>query len=182
MFVRDGLVYICAQGPLDNTVSQFWFMCIEQEVKVILQLCKNKEGGNEKCADYMPPGNDKSATYGPVEVVVTERKKDVQGMRKVNRTKLNIKFGGKDYKITHLLYYGWPDHGVPESAAVCREVRKLVHSTHDKKPIVVHCSAGIGKLSTCIILVLFVNRRYVFCFFRSYWYICGCRNGPFKAP
>ncbi|KAI6241472.1 hypothetical protein M3Y99_00376200 [Aphelenchoides fujianensis] len=142
--VSDGLRLICAQGPLSNTVAQFLLMCVQEGV--IVQLCKNVEKGQEKCADYFPPhGSPEWADHGPVQVRVAERGALVPGMRRVKKTKLEIRFKGRLHALTHLGYEGWPDHGMPESIPTCRELRTLVHKLHEKKPVVVHCAAGIGE-------------------------------------
>ncbi|CAD5232260.1 unnamed protein product [Bursaphelenchus xylophilus] len=146
--VRPDLVYICAQGPLDNTITQFWLMCIQEEVKVILQLCANVEAGKEKCSPYMPETKGEKISYGCVDVKLVEQTKKVPGVSKLTRSKVQVTFKGKTSNFTHLLYLGWPDHAVPESVSTCREVRNMVHKLYEKKPIVVHCSAGIGRTGT----------------------------------
>uniref|UniRef100_A0A915MBD5 Tyrosine-protein phosphatase domain-containing protein n=1 Tax=Meloidogyne javanica TaxID=6303 RepID=A0A915MBD5_MELJA len=45
---------ICAQGPIDESIANFWTMVVEQNCGVIVQLCQNQEEGREKCADYIP--------------------------------------------------------------------------------------------------------------------------------
>ncbi|CAD5218680.1 unnamed protein product [Bursaphelenchus okinawaensis] len=144
------LSYICAQGPMENTVMQFWLMCIQEEVAVVLQLCANTEKGKEKCSDYMPKEKGESATYGVVEVKLVDQKKNIPGAKKVVRSKLQVTFKEKTSTVTHILYTGWPDHSVPESVGTCREVRNMVHKLYEKKPIVVHCSAGIGRTGTFV--------------------------------
>jgi protein tyrosine phosphatase len=67
--VSKDLTYICAQGPMENTTHQFWLMCIQEDVRVILQLCQNSEDGSEKCSKYVPTGSD-SVNFGPVQVKV----------------------------------------------------------------------------------------------------------------
>jgi protein tyrosine phosphatase len=67
--VSSELTYICAQGPLENTITQFWLMCVQEDVKVILQLCKFVEDGKEKCCNYLPSDSD-TASFGCVEVKV----------------------------------------------------------------------------------------------------------------
>jgi len=52
--IRPDLTYISSQGPLLNTIPQFWLMCIQEEVKVILQLCPNFEDGKDKSSEYLP--------------------------------------------------------------------------------------------------------------------------------
>lgn len=68
--VRPDLTYICSQGPLENTIHQFWLMCIQEDVKVILQSCKNIEDEKEKCCNYIPIGSE-AVKYGCVEVKVS---------------------------------------------------------------------------------------------------------------
>ncbi|VDN43282.1 unnamed protein product, partial [Gongylonema pulchrum] len=53
-------------------------------------------------------------------------------------------------RLVHIGYYGWPDHCPADSPAVCREVLGLVHKFYAKKPIIVHCSAGIGRTGTFV--------------------------------
>jgi len=147
--VHPSLSYICTQGPLLNTITQFWLMCIQEESKVILQLCLNVEDEKEKCCDYMPKEIEEWATYGPVQVKITSTGA-AQAMKKVTKTMVQCKFDGKETTITHLLYFGWPDHSVPESVPTCREVRTLVHKICEKKPVILHCSAGIGRTGTFV--------------------------------
>lgn len=45
----------------------------------------------------------------------------------------------------HIAYAGWPDHSVPDSASTCCEIYNMLHKYYEKKPIIVHCSAGIGR-------------------------------------
>ena len=57
--------------------------------------------------------------------------------------------------VKHLHYTAWPDHGVPQNAMslisfICR-VRKL-HPPSSEQPLLVHCSAGVGRTSTFILL------------------------------
>ncbi|CAD5220356.1 unnamed protein product [Bursaphelenchus okinawaensis] len=156
--VHSELSYICAQGPMDNTIAQFWLMCIQEDVKVILQLCQNIEDGKEKCSEYMADGKSDWVTYGCVQVKQIDSQKNVAGTKKVNRTKVEVKFEDKTHSVTHLLYSGWPDHGVPESVSTCREVRNMVHKLYEKKPIVIHCSAGIGRTGTFVAIEMVCHR------------------------
>jgi len=122
-------------------------MCIQEETKVILQLCLNVEDEKEKCCEYLPKEIGESISYGPVQVKIISTCA-VPATKKVTKMMVQCKFDGKETTITHLLYFGWPDHSVPESVPTFREVRTLVHKICEKKPIVLHCSAGIGRTGT----------------------------------
>ena len=59
--------------------------------------------------------------------------------------------------VTHMFYTAWPDHGVPRNAmsliSFIRRVRKE-HPTSLATPLLVHCSAGVGRTGTFILLDL----------------------------
>uniref|UniRef100_A0A7E4V2V4 Protein-tyrosine phosphatase n=1 Tax=Panagrellus redivivus TaxID=6233 RepID=A0A7E4V2V4_PANRE len=164
--VHPEMTYICAQGPMSNTVSHFWLMVIQEGAKVVLQLCQLKEDGKEKCNEYYPPAAEGPdwKTYGFVQVRVMDRNNNVGGMKKVTKSKMQVKLDEKDAKVhelTHIYYYGWPDHSVAESVATCKEVRNLVHRNYEKKPIVAHCSAGIGRTGTFAMIELVSYRLLI---------------------
>lgn len=50
--------------------------------------------------------------------------------------------------ITHFQYREWPDHGLPSSPAGFLRLVQLVCQVDTGTPIVVHCSAGIGRTGT----------------------------------
>lgn len=56
--------------------------------------------------------------------------------------------------VHHLQYTAWPDHGVPDDAsdflALVFRVRKYREGTVE--PIIVHCSAGIGRTGVLIMM------------------------------
>ena len=63
--------------------------------------------------------------------------------------------------VTHFHYTAWPDHGVPDNAmsviSFIRHVRKLFPATLDQ-PLLVHCSAGVGRTGTFITLDMMMQQ------------------------
>ena len=63
--------------------------------------------------------------------------------------------GSEKQKVTHYYFQAWPDQGVPHYPtallAFIRHVRKC-HFPSDPAPLVVHCSAGVGRSGTFIVL------------------------------
>ncbi|TKR94571.1 hypothetical protein L596_008836 [Steinernema carpocapsae] len=158
--VHDELTYICAQGPIQSTIPHFLMMCVQEKTKVILQLCNFHEDGSEKCAEYLPSESDGTdwKTFGAVEIRATDRQTNVPAMKKVVKTKLQIKYKDETHELSHILYGGWPDHCPPESVSTCREIRALIHKVYDKKPIIAHCSAGIGRTGTFVAIEMALHR------------------------
>ena len=146
--------YIATQGPKRNTVVDFWRMIWECRVKVIVMVTGLIEKGVEKCTRYWPTvlynfkkklGDKK---YGPFVIrVVAGAKKDG-----FVTSSMIIRLGDEERKLTHFWYDTWPDHGVPHKTMnVCTMLKAVdaVNNDHDI-PIVVHCSAGIGRTGTFI--------------------------------
>ncbi|MFH4977851.1 hypothetical protein AB6A40_004560 [Gnathostoma spinigerum] len=152
----DGMSYICAQGPMQNTVEAFWIMVLQEDAKVVLQLCQTIEEGKEKCFEYIPTKTNEN--FGAVKVTVLDKPSNVLSLKNVKRSKLKAEYKGKANEIWHIFYSGWPDHVAADSPAVCREVRQLVHKYYGKKPIVAHCSAGIGRTGTFVAIEIAMQR------------------------
>ena len=77
--------YIATQGPLQNTVEDFWRMVWEFKCRVILMLCPLTEEGLESSHCYWPTKEGESVSYG--KLVVTFQSVvsyDVFQMRKFN--------------------------------------------------------------------------------------------------
>ena len=47
--------------------------------------------------------------------------------------------------VTQLHYQGWPDHGVPDNTDALLSIHKILREFEVTGPVVVHCSAGVGK-------------------------------------
>ena len=60
--------------------------------------------------------------------------------------------GGEVRTVRQLHYLGWPDHGVPSDLASFASLLQLYRSlravTPRTAPVIVHCSAGIGRTGT----------------------------------
>ncbi|KAM9706964.1 receptor-type tyrosine-protein phosphatase C isoform 2-T2 [Dama dama] len=143
--------YIAAQGPRDETVDDFWRMIWEQKATVIVMVTRCEEGNKNKCAEYWPSMEEGSRVYGDVFVEINEHKRCpdyiIQKLTVGNRKeKANAR------AVTHIQFTSWPDHGVPEDPHLLLKLRRRVNafSNFFSGPIVVHCSAGVGRTGTYI--------------------------------
>ncbi|XP_022417712.2 receptor-type tyrosine-protein phosphatase C isoform X3 [Delphinapterus leucas] len=143
--------YIAAQGPRDETVDDFWRMIWEQKATVIVMVTRCEEGNKNKCALYWPLMEEGSRVFGDVIVEINEHKRCpdyiIQKLTIANRKE---KATGR--AVTHIQFTSWPDHGVPEDPHLLLKLRRRVNafSNFFSGPVVVHCSAGVGRTGTYI--------------------------------
>ncbi|XP_043565686.1 receptor-type tyrosine-protein phosphatase R-like isoform X4 [Chiloscyllium plagiosum] len=142
--------YIATQGPMINTVNDFWRMVWQEDCPVIVMITKLKEK-NEKCVLYWP---EKRGIYGKVEVLVNS----VTECEHYVIRDLTLKHEGKCQNIKHYWYKSWPDHKTPDSAQPLLQLMLKVEETRQKSPgrgpVVVHCSAGIGRTGCFIAITI----------------------------
>ncbi|KAI4878057.1 hypothetical protein NFI96_011664 [Prochilodus magdalenae] len=140
-YLRDEKAYIATQGPMINTVNDFWQMAWQEDSPVIVMITKLKEK-NEKCVLYWP---EKRGIYGKVEVLVNS----VRECEHYTVRILTLKQGGQSRKVHHYWYTSWPDHKTPDGAGPLLDLVTEVEETREAigscGPVIVHCSAGIGR-------------------------------------
>lgn len=140
-YLGDEKAFIATQGPMVNTVNDFWQMAWQEESPVIVMITKLKEK-NEKCVLYWP---EKRGIYGKVEVLVNS----VRESENYTTRSLTLKCGNQTRSVQHYWYTSWPDHKTPDSAMPLLELMSEVESDRRASaamgPVIVHCSAGLGR-------------------------------------
>ncbi|KAM6461228.1 tyrosine-protein phosphatase non-receptor type 21 isoform 4-T6 [Liasis olivaceus] len=154
--------YIATQGPLQNTCQDFWQMVWEQGVAIITMVTAEEEGGREKSFRYWPRlgSRHNTVTYGRFKI--TTRFRTDSGCYATTGLKIKHLLTGQERTVWHLQYTDWPEHGCPEDTKgflsyleEIQSVRRHTNSTADpaipNPPLLVHCSAGVGRTGVVIL-------------------------------
>ncbi|XP_058716080.1 receptor-type tyrosine-protein phosphatase eta isoform X2 [Poecile atricapillus] len=142
--------FIAAQGPLPNTIEDFWQMIWEKNIYSIVMLTKCVEQARTKCEQYWPDKQPKS--YGDIVVtMVSEVVLPEWTIRDFTVEKSNTP---ESHTVRQFHFTSWPDHGVPETTDLLINFRHLVHEYNSQNPMdsptLVHCSAGVGRTGTFV--------------------------------
>eukprot|EP00731_Ephydatia_muelleri_P019163 Em0011g1203a len=145
--------YIMAQGPMPNTVGDFWRMIVENKLDTIVMLTQCNEGGKRKCEQYWSDNVGETMEPFPgLRVTLEEATSFVDTVTRRMRVELA---GSAPLIVSHYQYLGWPDFGTPTTATSFIGFIRRVRSGHKqdgRPPMVVHCSSGVGRSGVFIIL------------------------------
>uniref|UniRef100_A0A8C3A0N2 Receptor-type tyrosine-protein phosphatase alpha n=1 Tax=Cyclopterus lumpus TaxID=8103 RepID=A0A8C3A0N2_CYCLU len=146
--------FIAAQGPKEETVNDFWRMIWEQNTATIVMVTNLKERKECKCAQYWP--DQGCWTYGNIRVSVEDTMVLVDyTIRKFCIQQVGDVSGKKPQRlVTQFHFTSWPDFGVPFTPIGMLKFLKKVKNYNPQYAgaIVVHCSAGVGRTGTFIVI------------------------------
>ncbi|XP_065056870.1 mucin-22-like [Rhopilema esculentum] len=147
--------YIATQGPLPGTTDDFWRMIWEQNTFNIVMATQCMERNRVKCHQYWP-GTQPTA-YGDIVVSLLS---EVAYPDWIEREFLLEVEDEGSRNIKHFQYVAWPDHGVPKNASTVLDFIHTVrsHILPRQGPLVVHCSAGVGRTGTLIAIDIIMDR------------------------
>uniref|UniRef100_UPI00398F3D05 tyrosine-protein phosphatase non-receptor type 12-like isoform X2 n=1 Tax=Pristiophorus japonicus TaxID=55135 RepID=UPI00398F3D05 len=135
--------YIATQGPLANSVLDFWRMIWEYKVAIIIMACREFEMGRKKCERYWPLNGDGVLHLGEFHITCeAEQARNDYFIRT-----LLVEFQNESRRIYQFHYINWPDHDVPSSFDSILDMISLMreYQEHEDVPICIHCSAGCGR-------------------------------------
>lgn len=156
--------YIATQGPVEETIGDFWKMVCQQKVTAVVMLCDLVEDMMLKCAKYFPITLGETIDAGDLEVRAIHGENICPGVEHRVLEVLDKSSSSSSAstpvrrRIDHFRYSDWPDHGIPESHNSMLQISKLIHEHHPCSQVVVHCSAGIGRTGTFCMIDIALRR------------------------
>uniref|UniRef100_A0A671S4D1 Receptor-type tyrosine-protein phosphatase kappa n=1 Tax=Sinocyclocheilus anshuiensis TaxID=1608454 RepID=A0A671S4D1_9TELE len=143
--------YIATQGPMQETIYDFWRMVWQENTATIVMVTNLVE---VKCCKYWP---DDTEIYRDMKVTLIETQLLSEY---VIRTFAVEKRGAHEIReIRQFHFTGWPDHGVPYHATgLLGFVRRVkAKSPANAGPMVIHCSAGAGRTGCFIVIDIMLD-------------------------
>ncbi|XP_073524817.1 receptor-type tyrosine-protein phosphatase delta isoform X32 [Phyllobates terribilis] len=153
---RKQNAYIATQGPLPETFGDFWRMMWEQRSATVVMMTKLEERSRIKCDQYWPSRG--TETYGLIQVTLLDT---VELATYCVRTFALYKNGSSEKReVRQFQFTAWPDHGVPEHPTPFLAFLRRVKTCNppDAGPMVVHCSAGVGRTGCFIVIDAMLER------------------------
>ncbi|XP_028829973.1 receptor-type tyrosine-protein phosphatase delta isoform X27 [Denticeps clupeoides] len=153
---RKQNAYIATQGPLPETFGDFWRMIWEQRSSNIVMMTKLEERSRVKCDQYWPTRG--TETYGLIQVTLVDT---VELATYCVRTFSLYKNGSSEKReVRQFQFTAWPDHGVPEHPTPFLSFLRRVKACNppDAGPMIVHCSAGVGRTGCFIVIDAMLER------------------------
>ncbi|XP_059168909.1 receptor-type tyrosine-protein phosphatase alpha-like [Physella acuta] len=139
--------FIASQGPTDATINDFVRMLWQQKVDKVVMLTNLIEEGKMKCVSYWP--EEGTTTFGDIKVKLAAT--HVFADYTIRKLEL-IKKDHPTHHFTQFHFTSWPDKGVPLTPWGLVDFEQRVALEKTSKPILVHCSAGVGRTGTFIAL------------------------------
>ena len=155
---RKRNAYIATQGPLPSTFADFWRMVWEQNSSTIVMMTKLEERNRLKCDQYWPSKG--TEVYGNlIQVTLVDC---TELATYTIRTFVIARLNGNEMKreIKIFQYTAWPDNGVPEHpTSILMFIRRIQNANPaDSGPVIVHCSAGVGRTGCYIVIDTMLER------------------------
>lgn len=155
----DQKVYIATQGCLATTVNDFWHMVWQENTRVIVMTTREVEKGRNKCVPYWPDPQSLKEFGQYVVTSQSEREAADYKVRVLEVAPLNKPKHSRT--IWHYQYLSWPDHGVPQEPGGVLSFLTQVNAKQaeypDTGPMIIHCSAGIGRTGTIVVIDMIIE-------------------------
>lgn len=163
--------YIATQGCLKQTVADFWRMVWQEKSSLIVMTTNTVELGKNKCYQYWP---DEQGTSSTIELTNGQMRIDCTAVENSGEFKTRVlqltRYGWKmdtlepigSRIVYHYHFPSWPDKMAPKDSGpvlnFVTEINRKQNVLRDSSPMIVHCSAGIGRTGTFIVIDIIINQ------------------------
>jgi len=157
---KESKLFIATQGPLKETIPSFWKMIYNHKIKLVIMLSNGLEEVDGRSAIYWPKekGSPLNFDENNLSVELISEEEIITNSLILKKFKINNEL---EVKQMHIIC--WPDHGMPQDQNLANEMVdtmisyiKNERNGEKKSPIVVHCSAGVGRTGTVIAIYVIV--------------------------
>ena len=156
---EESKLFIATQGPLKETIPSFWKMIYNHKIKLVIMLSSGLEEVDGRSAVYWPNEKEKPLNFqeNNLSVEFISKEEIIQNSLILKKFKINNEL---EVKQIHIIC--WPDHGMPQDHNLANEILDTMityiknERKEQKSPIVVHCSAGVGRTGTVIAIYIIV--------------------------
>ncbi|KAK6749933.1 hypothetical protein RB195_002130 [Necator americanus] len=151
-----GTRFICTQGPMKNTLSDFWHMILQEDCRTIVMLCSLEEDNKSKCTKYYPDSASSPFTIDKTTVTLVDQ--NMSEKSGLMSSLWKVKHREREFELRHLQYTNWVDHLAPKDTHGVIELHRELSKSPEGRPIVVHCSAGVGRTCTLVGIELLLEQ------------------------
>lgn len=151
---------IASQAPIsDEGLIPWWNVIWSYKISLIMMLTKEVENHIPKADRYWPEEVHAEEHHGPYRVILESEQHIPELQLKIRQ--MSVATSGAQssstsraeetvHSVTQIQYLGWPDHGIPSSTIAFRKMIERIEQHSTAAPILIHCSAGIGRTGTLI--------------------------------
>lgn len=148
--------FIACNAPKPNSFSHFWHMVIQEKVSLIVMITRLVEGQRVKANQYWPDSAEETKMGPELEVAGEVRihhlSTSFQGSYFFRKFSISQP-GCETREVFQIHTEDWPDLGVPDGTRLLVDLVTRAQSLQQSSdPILVHCSAGVGRTGTFIAL------------------------------
>jgi len=157
--------YIAAQGPIgdgelnqgrrEKTVDHFWSMIWQERIECIVMLTQIVESLRPKCAQYWPETvNDRLELSNGLQVILMAETMEESFIRR----QFHLEIDGQRRDVVQWHFREWLDSKAPEKSEHLLRFISRIRQTQPSSPILVHCSAGVGRTGVYVALDILLQQ------------------------
>ncbi|VDO93980.1 unnamed protein product [Heligmosomoides polygyrus] len=137
---------------MPSTFVDFWEMIWQERSNIIVVITNMVEDGRRKCDQYWPSSSNTPQTHGSYQVGLVNEVSNTHFVHRILSLRIAKCVPPTERRVHQLHFKGWPDHGVPDTVFPLLTFMHYAAEIHSTGPIVVHCSAGVGRSGSYILV------------------------------